>query len=70
MFANNAVDVRRCVLVTAVLSCMAAAVSAGEPASTSDVEQANNPLANFAAFNVRGHYIGELTDPDKDANQL
>jgi hypothetical protein len=70
MFANNAVDARGGVLVAAVLSCMAAVVSAGEPAATSDVEQANNPLADFTAFNVHDYYNGKLTDPDKDANQL
>ena len=32
--------------------------------------QANNPLANFTAFNVHGYYIGELTESDEDANQL
>jgi hypothetical protein len=32
--------------------------------------QANNPLANFTAFNVHDYYIGELTDSDEDANQL
>jgi hypothetical protein len=32
--------------------------------------QANNPLANFQAFNVHDYYIGELTSPDEDANQL
>jgi len=42
---------------------------AGETPSVSDVEQANNPLANLTAFNVHDYYIGELTDPDKDANQ-
>jgi len=32
--------------------------------------QANNPLANFTAFNVHDYYIGELTGSDEDANQL
>ena len=32
--------------------------------------QANNPLANFMAFNVHDYYIGEITDSDEDANQL
>jgi hypothetical protein len=44
--------------------------SAQEQAATSDVAQANNPLANFTAFNLHNYYIGELTDPDKDANQF
>jgi hypothetical protein len=32
--------------------------------------QANNPLANFTAFNVHDYYIGDLTDSNEDANQL
>ena len=32
--------------------------------------QANNPLANFTAFNVHNYYIGELTETDKSANQF
>ena len=35
-----------------------------------DVAQANNPLANFTAFNLHNYYIGELTDPDEYANQF
>jgi hypothetical protein len=35
-----------------------------------DAAQANNPLANFTAVNLQNYYIGELTDPDKDANQF
>lgn len=31
--------------------------------------QANNPLANFTAFNIQNYYIGELTGTDKSANQ-
>ncbi len=36
----------------------------------SDAAQANNPLANFTAFNLHNYYIGELTSPDKNANQF
>jgi len=36
----------------------------------SDAAQANNPLANFTAVNLQNYYIGELTAPDKDANQF
>ncbi len=36
----------------------------------SDAAQANNPLANFTALNFQDYYIGELTSPDKDANQF
>jgi hypothetical protein len=32
--------------------------------------QANNPLANFTAFNVHNYYIGDLTESDEDANQV
>jgi len=32
--------------------------------------QANNPLANFTALNFQNYYIGELTEPDNDANQF
>lgn len=41
-----------------------------EPPATDDAAQANNPLANFTAFNIHNYYIGELTAPDEDANQL
>ena len=40
-----------------------------EPAPRDAVAQANNPLASFTAFNVHNYYIGELTDPDENANQ-
>jgi len=32
------------------------------------MKQVNNPLARFTAFNIHNYYIGELSDPDKDAN--
>ncbi len=35
-----------------------------------DAAQANNPLANFKAFNIHNYYIGEITETDEDANQL
>lgn len=38
--------------------------------ASSDAAQANNPLANFTALNFQNYYIGELTAPDKDANQF
>jgi len=37
---------------------------------SSDAAQANNPLANFTAFNLQNYYIGEFTSPDKDGNQF
>lgn len=38
--------------------------------SVDSVAQANNPLANFTAFNTHNYYIGELTNPDEYANQV
>lgn len=36
-----------------------------------DSAQANNPLANFTAFNVQNYYIDEFTGPgDEDGNQF
>ena len=36
-----------------------------------DLAQANNPLADFQAFNIHNYAIGELTGPgDLDANQI
>jgi hypothetical protein len=68
---NNARTTGRGVaLIAAALCCITAAASAGETAGASDVAQANNPLANFTAFNLHDYYIGELTSPDKDANQF
>jgi hypothetical protein len=55
----------------AVLACGATGpVHAQQAASTADVAAANNPLANFTAFNVHNYYIGELTAPEEDANQF
>jgi hypothetical protein len=45
-------------------------VNAADQVAAADVAQANNPLANFTAFNVHNYYIGELTETDKDANQF
>ena len=56
--------------IAATLCLFAGVASAQEQAAASDVAQANNPLANFTAFNLHDYYIGELTDPDKDANQF
>ncbi|MEI8186486.1 MAG: hypothetical protein WCG19_07305 [Chlorobiaceae bacterium] len=61
---------RTTVLLAAVLSCTAGAANAEEKSAGVDVTQANNPLANFTAFNMQNYYIGELTDQDKNANQL
>ncbi|WP_019671593.1 hypothetical protein [Eudoraea adriatica] len=46
-------------------------INAQEETEKNDaVAQANNPLANFTAFNVHNYYIGELTAPEQDANQV
>ena len=37
---------------------------------TSDLAQANNPLANMKALNFHDYYIGELTESDDSANQF
>ena len=56
-------------LAPAVLGLVGAAW-AEAPTSAADVSQANNPLANFTAFNVHNYYIGELTGTDKYADQF
>jgi len=58
-------------LISAALFCLAGAAGAQEKAGQADVAaQANNPLANFTAFNLHNYYIGELTDTDEDGNQF
>jgi hypothetical protein len=57
-------------VLAAALICHAGTAIAQESTAASVVAQANNPLANFTAFNVHNYYIGELTDPDRDANQV
>jgi hypothetical protein len=52
------------------LICLASAASAQQNSAGSDAVQANNPLANFTAFNLHNYYIGELTDTGKDGNQF
>lgn len=57
-------------LVFAALFCFLNAANAQEESAANDnLSQANNPLANFTAFNVHNYYIGELSQPDEDANQ-
>jgi len=41
----------------------------GESAADAEA-QANNPLADFTAFNLHNYYIGEYTDPDENGNQF
>lgn len=77
-------DKRACIaLLAALFFCLAGAANAQPNAAQSDtnrqqpgsgggdaVAQANNPLANFTALNMHNYYIGELTDPDENANQF
>ncbi len=67
---SNSGNSRISITIAAALCLSAGVANAQEQAATSDVAQANNPLANFTAFNLHNYYIGELTDPDKDANQF
>ena len=58
-------------LVIASLAVLTSAPAAAqETAPDGAAAQANNPLANFTAVNLQNYYIGELTSPDQDANQL
>lgn len=61
---------RRTSAFAAALLGLAALAHAEDQVAAGDVAQANNPLANFTAFNVHNYYIGELTDSDEDANQF
>jgi hypothetical protein len=58
------------VFLAAAFFCVAAVAGAQEESAESDIVQANNPLANFTAFNIHNYYIGELTEPDERANQF
>jgi hypothetical protein len=57
-------------LAVAALFCLAGVAGAQENLAESDLAQANNPLANFTAFNVHNYVIGELTYTDQAANQF
>lgn len=57
-------------LLVTVLLGLAGVASAQDNPAASDVAQANNPLANFTAFNLHNYYIGEITDTGKDGNQF
>ena len=78
MFLNNISKwMRGIAFLVVALFCLAGAARAQEKSPGSDAPkeesaandqaQVNNPLANFTAFNLHNYYIGELTDPDKDA---
>lgn len=52
----------------ALLGALAARAQEGAPADS--MAQANNPLANFTAFNLHDYYIGELSGTDEAGNQF
>jgi hypothetical protein len=57
-------------LAGVALLAAAFAVPAGA-AEPSDLAQANNPLANFTAFNLHNYYIGEITETgERSGNQF
>ena len=56
--------------IAAVFCSMATVASAEQTVGADDLAQANNPLANFTALSLHNYFIGELTSPDKDANQF
>ncbi len=58
------------ILCSIALSLLAA-LPVSAQSSSDDAAQANNPLANFTAFNIQNYYIDEFTGPgDEDGNQL
>ena len=59
----------RSLLVAALAALASTAASAEEPAS-SDVTQANNPIATFTALNFHNYYLGELTGSGENGNTL
>jgi len=58
--------------VVYITFCCFTTMSHAQESSAGDdaLAQANNPLANFTAFNVHDYYIGELTETGEDANQV
>jgi len=71
MFLNNFSNRRRgFVLIAVAFFCLAGVASAQEKSAGSDVAQANNPLANFTAFNLHNYYIGEFTGSGENGNQF
>ncbi len=60
-------------VVTLFLSFTAPVIAQeqGDNSSSSDAAQANNPLANFTAFNLHNYYISQLSGPtDTTANNF
>ena len=58
------------VLAMAWLGALEGAGAAQAQATSDEVAQANNPLANVKAFNVHDYYVGKLTETDTYANQF
>ena len=46
------------------LLCLASAASAQDSSGDGDAAQANNPLADFKAFNLQNYYVPELSELD------
>jgi len=44
--------------------------AAANEASTDDLKQANNPLADFRAFNIHNYWIPEVAGTDETANTM
>ena len=53
-----------------MLMVLVGGANAQQEAAPGEVAQANNPLANFTAFNLHNHVIGELTETNRNANQF
>ena len=58
------------VFCAAAFLAFAGAAGAQQAPASGDVAQANNPLANFTAFNLHNYYIGEFTEGQKSGNQF
>lgn len=56
-------------LLSLFVVLLSGSADAQQKAAADAVAQANNPLANFTAFNVHYYYIGELSELDKNAHQ-
>ncbi len=71
MISRNTSIARRGITPLAAMLCgMATVASAQQTTGADDLAQANNPLANFTAFSLHNYSIGELTSPDRSANQF